>query len=349
LTWRRIDEALRRGSRGLRPGGSVVRLLHQRLGVPLRRQIGEPLTQKTIVNWAKTYHARTGTWPSVSTKERIHETGERWGTIDQALKMGHRGLPGGSSLARLLGKEKGSIRSLKRPQLHIHEVLQWADAFRERTSRWPRQASGQIPEAPGLTWMNVNHALFYGNRGFRGGSSLARLLTRYRGAMPVKRKSEGRTLSIEQIKSWILTHHASTGKWPGQKSGSVIGGPDITWSALYRALNEGRYGLPKGIRMASLRPVIEIERAGLRLSVRQIVLWARAHHRRHGFWPTPFDGRIPDAPGETWLKVEDALRRGTRGLPGGSSLAKLLKGRAKPRPMSAGNGGSRRRSATAHE
>ncbi len=35
-------------------------------------------------------------------------------------------------------------------------------------------------------------------------------------------------------------------------------------------------------------------------------------------------GAIPRTIGETWMAVNDALCRGLRGLPGGSSLAQLL-------------------------
>jgi len=45
---------------------------------------------------------------------------------------------------------------------------------------------------------------------------------------------------------------------------------------------------------------------------------------RHGRWPTLWRGAIEDAPGETWAAADAALKRGGRGLPGGSSLAKLL-------------------------
>jgi hypothetical protein len=55
-----------------------------------------------------------------------------------------------------------------------------------------------------------------------------------------------------------------------------------------------------------------------------ILAWADAERDRSGSWPTADSGPIPDAPGETWLAVENALRGGGRGLQGGSSLARLL-------------------------
>src|SRR5262249_26021345 len=41
-------------------------------------------------------------------------------------------------------------------------------------------------------------------------------------------------------------------------------------------------------------------------------------------WPTLKSGPIAEAPGETWRRVDAALRHGLRGLPGGNSLAELL-------------------------
>jgi hypothetical protein len=61
------------------------------------------------------------------------------------------------------------------------------------------------------------------------------------------------------------------------------------------------------------------------LEIEQILVWADAHHARTGEWPTAMSGLIPEAPGETWTAVHLAIRRGGRGLPGGSSLPRLLR------------------------
>ena len=55
----------------------------------------------------------------------------------------------------------------------------------------------------------------------------------------------------------------------------------------------------------------------------QVVAWAECHRARTGAWPRNNDGPVADAPGETWAGVNYALTYGKRGLPGGSSLAKL--------------------------
>jgi hypothetical protein len=60
------------------------------------------------------------------------------------------------------------------------------------------------------------------------------------------------------------------------------------------------------------------------LTVEQILAWADAHFGRTGGWPVGMGGPIPEAPGETWRAVNDALRAGYRGLPGGTTLPRLL-------------------------
>ena len=69
------------------------------------------------------------------------------------------------------------------------------------------------------------------------------------------------------------------------------------------------------------------------LEIETILAWADAHHQRTCAWPMGHSGEIQDAPGETWTAVEMALAHGQRGLPGGSSLALLLKAtRGRPHP-----------------
>lgn len=42
----------------------------------------------------------------------------------------------------------------------------------------------------------------------------------------------------------------------------------------------------------------------------EILKWADAYFARHGDWPIKKSGDIPEAPGETWSKVNSALIRG---------------------------------------
>jgi hypothetical protein len=61
-----------------------------------------------------------------------------------------------------------------------------------------------------------------------------------------------------------------------------------------------------------------------KLTINQILTWADAHFERTGKWPSVESGPVVDAPEHTWVGVNGALRRGSCGLPGGSSLSILL-------------------------
>jgi hypothetical protein len=60
------------------------------------------------------------------------------------------------------------------------------------------------------------------------------------------------------------------------------------------------------------------------ITTNQILEWADNYHNRTGKWPDTESGPIPEALGTTWRGVDMALRRGYRGLPGKSSLCRLL-------------------------
>jgi hypothetical protein len=92
------------------------------------------------------------------------------------------------------------------------------------------------------------------------------------------------------------------------------------------ALGKGLRGLPP----SSLHRLLSEHRGApyrwktSRLTVRQVLAWARAYRRRTGTWPAQRSGPIPEAPGETWQGIDGALRHGRRGLPGGEGLGLIL-------------------------
>jgi hypothetical protein len=75
---------------------------------------------------------------------------------------------------------------------------------------------------------------------------------------------------------------------------------------------------PKKRRPARLR-----EKRPL-LTIEGILVWIDAHRERTGEWPTKTSGRVHETLKETWNSVHLALYRGSRGLPGGTTLAQLL-------------------------
>jgi hypothetical protein len=61
------------------------------------------------------------------------------------------------------------------------------------------------------------------------------------------------------------------------------------------------------------------------LTERQILAWAMAHYAATGLWPGQKTGPVAASPGDRWNAIDQALARGLRGLPGGLSLARLLR------------------------
>jgi hypothetical protein len=98
--------ALRFGYRGLRGGLSLARLLAAQRGVRNRASLPR-LSVARLLAWAREHRRRTGLWPDQDSGPVARAAGETWSAIDLALRYGHRGLPGGSSLARLVGRSMG--------------------------------------------------------------------------------------------------------------------------------------------------------------------------------------------------------------------------------------------------
>jgi hypothetical protein len=337
-TWAAIDRALSTGQRGLAGGTTLVRLLGEHR--PRRARGRSPeLTEDQILAWADAHHEATRRWPVKRSGSILGTHGETWSKIADALSKGTRGLPGGSSLARLLARHRGVQNHLTQPTLTRERILAWADAHHEATGRWPTTTSGPVTAAPSETWLGIQAALYFGLRGLPGASSLARLLASH---PPAQR----RPLTVETIQAWAKAHHRATGLWPGDRSGPVAGAPGEYWRSIDKALRLGKRGLPGGMSLAALigRTLDPTVRAGRpNLTVDQILGWADAHRSATGRWPIRSSGTIPGAPHEKWCAIHAALRNGSRGLPGGSSLAQLLLRHRNVRPGKSSSKGKAKR------
>lgn len=284
-----------------------------------------PLHIRQVLQWVDAFHARYGRYPICRDKGKVPGTlAETWFNIDQALRLGLRGLPRGSSLARLLAKHRNQRNPMALPSFTPQQILAWADAHHNHHGSWPHGTSGPIRGTKGETWGAVNTALAVGNRGMPGGSSLARFLAEHRGVRNIQALPR---VTEKQILAWADAYHDRTGAWPKQTSGQVLTTPGETWATLNFALMYGRRGLAGGTTLADLlaRHRGVRNHRGLRpLTRAQVLRWIDAHRRRSGKWPHRDSGPIGDAPGETWCGVDQALKKGHRGLPGGSSLGLLL-------------------------
>lgn len=324
-TWSAVDACLKNGSRSLNPGSSLAKLLLDRRG-RRHKQYLPRLTPALILGWADAHHARTGDWPGQDAGPVAAAPGETWLGIDCALAEGLRGLPGGSSLARLLDSDRGVRNQLDLPPLTHALILRWADAHFDRTGRWPSQTSGPVRDSGGETWPSVDACLRAGWRGLPGGGSIARLLAERRG---VRNIGDLPPLTARVILTWADAHRRRTGRWPTADSGPVAGTRGETWGRIDSALLKGTRGLPGGDSLVKLLARRRGKRNPMELpplTLARIRAWMRGHRERTGGWPGRSSGAIPESPGETWGAVYNALRLGTRGLPGGSSLAKLAAG-----------------------
>jgi len=157
-----------------------------------------------------------------------------------------------------------------------------------------------------------------------GGEQLGERLAARRGV--VNRLVQPK-LTEEIILAWADTHHRLTGRWPTVKSGPVHGVAGETWAAIDNAMKIAIRGFVRPSSLAQLlaaRRGVRNPRHPPRLTEEMILGWADAHHRKTGKWPNVKTGRVDGARAETWMALDPALQRKTRGLQKESSLAKLL-------------------------
>jgi hypothetical protein len=207
------------------------------------------LTISKILGWADAHWRRTGRWPTIEAGLIPATDGEKWRKMDNALRLGLRGLPGGSSLARLLAAKR-NVRNVKGlPPLTIRQILAWADAYHTRHGTWPTGRSGPIPRSRGQTWTGVDVALHAGRRGLPGCSSLAQLLAEKRGFRNPKNPPP---LSVEQILRWARAHRRRTGRSPTARSGIIPESRGETWQMVDGALRKARRGIKRGLPLYRL-------------------------------------------------------------------------------------------------
>ena len=244
-TWSTINHALKKGRRSLPGGQSLASLLHQKRGV-VNHLAKSDLSVRQILEWADAHHAKHGKWPHAKAG-RINGTDENWSAINVALRVGVRGLAGGTSLARLLARKRARKTHLDATMLTVDQILIWADEFFRRKGTWPIRSSGRI-RGTQETWARVNDALKGGYRGLPGSSSLAAVLVKHRNA----RTSISRPkLTEAQITEWAIAHLERHGEWPHQKSGKCDSQAE-RWGSLDMALRQGYRGLPGGSSLSSL-------------------------------------------------------------------------------------------------
>ncbi len=191
-----------------------------------------PLTEEQILTWARAYHARLGSYPTSGSGVIGGSGGETWSRIDQALRRGLRGLPGGSSLPRLLREKMQAAPpepvSPKLSRLTLKQILYWADMHFTRTGIWPRWSSGPVIDAPGELWRRIDCALIQGTRGLPGGSSLLQSL-----------RSRGRV--TQRCNGWTPQEDSLLGTLPDEQVATRINRTLMAVAARRRLLGVSQY------------------------------------------------------------------------------------------------------------
>jgi len=322
-TWMAVDMALRKGQRGMSGGSSLAQLLEEERGK--RNCLALPrLYSDHILAWADAFYKREGKWPNCTLGVIPEAPDETWRKVDEHLYHGGRGLPGGSSLARLLAKRRGVRNRASLPELTPGTIVRWAKEHQAKKGEWPIRDSGPVISAPQENWCAIDAALRKGSRGLAGNSSLAKLLDTLLG---VRNNQDLPSLNEEMVLKWADAHFHRTGKWPICDSGPVFDSPHETWCGIDTALWRGRRGLVKGLTLARfLEKHRAVRNSGnlTLLNAERILQWADEHHRLTGDWPRARSGPILTAPSERWSAIESALQNGRRGLPGGDTLCRLL-------------------------
>jgi len=223
---------------------------------------------------------------------------------------------------RMIGASFGhtTLQSIRdavgsKPDLTEEQIREWAEEHKARTGRWPHAHDGNVEAAPYKeTWTAVDLALSRGHRGLTNRTSLTTLL---RG---------DRSLTEERIIRAAQNWMKSSGKWPAQGSGWCAE-LRCSWARVNAALREGQRGLQGGSSISKLLEerglVVNLQSKSRHISIDQIVTAAQDWKRNTGKRPGQLSG-IDPVLGRTWGAVNLALSVGCSGLPGGSSLAKLL-------------------------
>ena len=323
-TWPSVHGAVRLGYRGL-PGGTSLPKLLIKYGL---KDDKSDLTEQIILAAVRGYLGRKGTLPSCESGDATLDFGfpDTWRRVDNALKLGNRGLPGGSSLGKFMLQHalKG-----EKPDLTEEKIVEAVRKFVARTGKLPSgDSSGDASEDFGFqeTWRSIDHCLHGGYRGLPEGLSLAKLYLKH------GLKAEKPDLTESVILAAAKRCQARTGRLPvgdSSKDATEDFGFPETWGSVNRALVLGQRGLQaKGSSLSELLINNHLKDAKPDLTEGMIFAACQSFLARTGRLPQTISGEATVDFGfpETWSAINGMLATGGRGLKTkGSSLSSLLK------------------------
>jgi hypothetical protein len=256
-TWITIDSALTHCSQGITAKSSIAKLISKHLGVRYKGDLPD-FSEEKIVEWAKKYFLVHNKYPSIRTKpsDWLPE-GETWIALDIALKRGTRGLPGGSSVAKLFEKYFGIRNKTNIPKISEQCIIDYMIVFKDKYGYFPHAHSKENEMLPsGESWHGFDKALRNARRGLTK-TTLASLKEKYFGIKNILTLTK---LFEKQITKWVIEHYNKYGEYPSKKTeiNSLPNGE--CWRKLEADLAQGHRGLPGNNSLAKIKRKLKAKR-----------------------------------------------------------------------------------------
>ncbi len=263
----------------------------------------------------------------VGDRERLTEREQHWIDEWDAYKRGYNIVPFAQS----------NIGLRKRTDLTEEVIVGWIERYvADHNGRYPHGGSGKIEYAPKkepLTWCGLSACMTNGYRGLPGGTTVSKFISEH--FHNDRNRINLPSLSEEDILNWAEQYKVEFGRYPTMREGQVkyFTQGRLTWCAVNACLDKGLRGLPGGTTLSRLivNNLVNVNKSSLhRLLEEDILRWAEQYKVEFGRYPHCQSGRVNfDGSYFTWANIDVCLRRGHKGLSGGSSLSKLLKSRGK--------------------
>ncbi len=231
-TWRNINSAFGKGSRGLSSEYSVARLIKERAGLDKDIPISE------LLKWCDNHFKEKGKYPRCTQDIIPNSGGLRWKQLDSLMRSGSRGFAKGTTLRKFLVKHRGERDMKNLPDLSEKRIKELLLAYYEKHNQWPKSSSEEIadPETKD-SWQKISYAFVHGKRGLYK-SSLRLFINENLDSSLVKEQ-----LTVDKILNWADAFFKKHGEYPKQRSGVIPQSKNDTWMTIETALREDRRGM----------------------------------------------------------------------------------------------------------
>lgn len=308
---RRLASAFRRGFRGLDGGINFPTFVNQVLDLEEKRDIN---LEEVIVE-IKKYYKETGKKPTTRTKEFFLPDGTSATALDLALRIGYRGLKGGSSLLDLVSESlglRGRGQDIDLNEAKI-EVLNYFKKYGKR----PTKRCKNFLLSDGTSLENLDRFLKK-KKNKENGSSLSEFINNILG-VPQKENFD-----LGEIRTEIKKYYNKKSKKPTEHSEDFFLPDGTTARNLANSFRKGLRGLDGNISFPEFANQVLGLKEKKDLDVSMIIKELKKYHKKNKKYPNKRDASFFLADGTSATSLDQALRMGFRGLDGGSSLAKLI-------------------------